>query len=66
MSLIYVTGLLALFFNLDALAHMISAGTLLAYGMVAAGIVIMRFSLPEPSPDGGDGVTECMRTLIWR
>lgn len=46
-----LAGILALFFNLDALSNMISAGTLLAYGTVAAGIVIMRFS-PAPQQEG--------------
>eukprot|EP01128_Nolandella_sp_AFSM9_P003793 TRINITY_DN1671_c0_g1_i2.p1 TRINITY_DN1671_c0_g1~~TRINITY_DN1671_c0_g1_i2.p1 ORF type:complete len:609 (-),score=89.75 TRINITY_DN1671_c0_g1_i2:89-1915(-) len=51
-----LSGALALFFDLDALAHMISAGTLLAYCAVAGGIAVMRFSLVPATPKyGSDG-----------
>lgn len=53
-----LSGALALFFNLNELAHMISAGTLLAYAAVAAGIVIMRFSPPNPTVRDDSNSTE--------
>jgi len=34
---------LALVYNLDKLSHMISAGTLLAYGTVCAGVILLRY-----------------------
>jgi len=38
-----VAGTLALFYDLDKLSHMISAGTLLAYATVCAGVILLRY-----------------------
>lgn len=62
-----LAGVLALFFNLDALSNMISAGTLLAYGTVAAGIIVMRYS--PASLQEGDALIRtgpiCVHSLLF-
>eukprot|EP01088_Endostelium_zonatum_P011625 TRINITY_DN25780_c0_g1_i1.p1 TRINITY_DN25780_c0_g1~~TRINITY_DN25780_c0_g1_i1.p1 ORF type:complete len:576 (-),score=63.90 TRINITY_DN25780_c0_g1_i1:55-1782(-) len=41
-----VSGIIAAFFRLDSLTEMISIGTLLAFIVVCAGVVILRFRAP--------------------
>lgn len=40
-----LTGVLAAIFNLDQLMHMMSIGTLMAYSMVAACIMLLRYEV---------------------
>ncbi|PRP86621.1 hypothetical protein PROFUN_05100 [Planoprotostelium fungivorum] len=44
-----ISGLIALFFNLKILLDMISIGTLLAFTVVCAGVIILRFQPISPS-----------------
>eukprot|EP01135_Chromosphaera_perkinsii_P008003 Nk52_evm75s1073 gene=Nk52_evmTU75s1073 len=44
-----IAGLLAMFLNLDVLADMISAGTLMAFSIVAAGVLLLRLQGLEVS-----------------
>lgn len=44
------TALLALFMSLNSLADAISIGTLLAFNLVNAGVIMVRYSRPESYP----------------
>lgn len=48
---VIISGTLALFFNIDALSHMISTGTLMSYSTVCLGVILLRYR-NEPEPDG--------------
>lgn len=42
-----LTGVLAAFFNLDQLVHMMSIGTLMAYSIVAACVMLLRYEVAD-------------------
>lgn len=42
-----LTGILAAFFNLDQLVHMMSIGTLMAYSIVAACVMLLRYEVAD-------------------
>eukprot|EP01125_Pyxidicula_operculata_P016105 TRINITY_DN5514_c0_g1_i1.p1 TRINITY_DN5514_c0_g1~~TRINITY_DN5514_c0_g1_i1.p1 ORF type:complete len:564 (+),score=83.34 TRINITY_DN5514_c0_g1_i1:48-1739(+) len=42
-----MAGVLALLYDLNSLADMISIGTLMAYSCVCAGVIVMRYTIPE-------------------
>ena len=48
------SALIALCINLDNLTQMISVGTLMAFALVCAGVVIIRFRPPSPLSPGED------------
>lgn len=43
----FITSLIAMFFDLTQLIHMMSIGTLLAYTMVSCSVMILRYSIDE-------------------
>jgi basic amino acid/polyamine antiporter, APA family len=45
-----VSGLIAMCLDLDTLTEMISIGTLLAFSVVCAGVVILRYNSPDRHP----------------
>jgi amino acid transporter len=46
----FVSGLIALCLDLGTLTEMISIGTLLAFSVVCAGVVILRYNSPDRHP----------------
>ncbi|XP_072839576.2 cationic amino acid transporter 4 [Pogona vitticeps] len=56
----FLTSVLALIFDLEALVQFLSIGTLLAYTFVAASVIILRFQQPKagaPNPPAGSEAT---------
>lgn len=65
-----LTGVLAAFFNLDQLVHMMSIGTLMAYSIVAACVMILRFEVEDESEKSDPTltpITDCRSFLhcLW-
>jgi len=56
-----ISGVIAAFFRLDSLTEMISIGTLLAFIVVCAGVVILRFR----SPPSDLQELDCDHTSVW-
>ncbi|KAH1003340.1 hypothetical protein HUJ05_011264 [Dendroctonus ponderosae] len=59
-----VTGILACIFELSKLTEMMSIGTLLAYSMVAACVLVLRYAPDAKKSDADDTVT--LRSLFKR
>jgi len=55
----FISSVLALLYDLVSLSHMISAGTLLAYGTVCIGVVLLRYDTPKQ-----DGYEEQVGLLV--
>lgn len=51
-----LTGVLAAFFNLDQLVHMMSIGTLMAYSMVAACVMLLRYEVADENENENENV----------
>jgi len=60
-----IASVLALLYNLDALSHMISAGTLLAYGTVCVGVILLRYA-PVDELEEGASISPRSRSYFAR
>lgn len=72
-----LTGILAAFFNLEQLVHMMSIGTLMAYSIVAACVMLLRYEVADENgkdsnavaaavaADAADAAPITNNTTIW-
>lgn len=72
-----LTGILAAFFNLEQLVHMMSIGTLMAYSIVAACVMLLRYEVADENEkdsnavaaavaaDAADAAPITNNTTIW-
>lgn len=60
-----LTGVLAAFFNLDQLVHMMSIGTLMAYSIVAACVMLLRYEVADENEKEPNAAPVTNNTTIW-
>lgn len=60
-----LTGILAAFFNLDQLVHMMSIGTLMAYSIVAACVMLLRYEVADENDKDPNATPIVNNTTIW-
>lgn len=60
-----LTGVLSAFFNLDQLVHMMSIGTLMAYSIVAACVMLLRYEVANEDENVPNAKPIINNTSLW-